>query len=321
MFAKLSIAILFTSASLLAQFDGMLANKPILDAHNCYPYEGKWADRIDRALSTGFPVSIEQDIAWYQGRVVVSHTPKTTGVEPLLADYFFARVRPLVEKALKENKPATWPIIILHFDFKDNQAPLLHAVWDVLGQYQDWITTAPKGADPQKLMPLDRKPLLVITEDSDAQEQVFFNELKPGDRLRLFGSAHTTQIKDRHLIATAPPAQLLTEKPTNYRRWWNNSWYEVEEGGQPKAGEWTEASNTRLRSLVDYAHAQGFWVRFYTFDGFEPGTGLGWGESYNFRSLAAVQKRWLAALQAGVNFIATDQYEDLAAYMRQLHLR
>jgi hypothetical protein len=61
----------------------------ILDAHNCYPYEGKWADRIERALSTGTPVSIEQDIAWYQGRVVVSHTPKTNGSEPLLTDYFF----------------------------------------------------------------------------------------------------------------------------------------------------------------------------------------------------------------------------------------
>jgi hypothetical protein len=24
-----------------------------VDAHNCYPYEGNWADRIDRALSVG----------------------------------------------------------------------------------------------------------------------------------------------------------------------------------------------------------------------------------------------------------------------------
>ena len=82
-----------------------------------------------------------------------------------------------------------------------------------------------------------------------------------------------------------------------------------------------EAENARLRALVDHAHAQGFWIRFYTFDGFEPGTGLGWGEAYNFRSRAAVEKRWLAALQAGVNFIATDQYEDLAAFMRQNHFK
>jgi hypothetical protein len=321
MFAKLGIAILLASAPLAAQFDGMLGNKPILDAHNCYPYEGQWADRIDRALSTGTPVSIEQDIALYQGKAVVSHTPKTTGSEPLLKNYFFERVRPIIEAAIKANKPDTWPLIILHFDFKDNQAPLLHAVWDVLGQYESWITTASKGKDPSKLEKLKRRPILVITEDSDEQEQVFFTELKPNDRLRLFGSAHTIHIKDQHELATAPPTRLLTEKPTNYRRWWNNSWYEVEEGGQPKAGEWTAASEARLKSLVDYAHAEGFWVRFYTFDGFEPGTGLGWGEAYNFRSRAAVEKRWLAALNAGVNFIASDQYEDLAEFMRKNHFK
>ena len=32
-------------------------NRPVVDAHNCYPYEGKWANRIDRALTVGFPVS------------------------------------------------------------------------------------------------------------------------------------------------------------------------------------------------------------------------------------------------------------------------
>jgi len=330
MLANLKIAIwtaILSAAPLAAQFDGMLANKPILDAHNCYPYEKQWANRIDRALSTGTPLSIEQDIAWYEGRVVVSHTPKTTGVEPRLTDYFFERVRPTVEKALKENKPQTWPVIILHFDFKDTQPALLHAVWKVLGQYEDWITTASKGSNPQELQALTRRPLLVITEDSDEQEQVFFNEVKLGERLRVFGSAHSIQIEAQsaaarnQALASLPPAQLLTEKPTNYRRWWNNSWYEVEEGGQPKAGEWTAAADARLHSLVDYAHAQGFWVRFYTFDGFEPGHGLGWGEAYNFRSRAAVEKRWLAALNAGVNFIATDQYEDLAGFMRQNHFK
>lgn len=40
-------------------------NQPILDAHNCYPYQGKWNDRVERALNSGFPVSIEQDLAWY----------------------------------------------------------------------------------------------------------------------------------------------------------------------------------------------------------------------------------------------------------------
>src|ERR1700752_2851935 len=117
-----------------AQFE-----RPMLDAHNCYPYEGRWADRIDRALQTGFPVAIEQDIAWAKGRPVVSHTPKTRGDEPALRDHFFEHVRPIVEKAFKENRRETWPLIMLHFDFKTLDAQTLHAVWDLLGEYESWI--------------------------------------------------------------------------------------------------------------------------------------------------------------------------------------
>jgi hypothetical protein len=92
--------------------------------------------------------------------------------------------------------------------------------------------------DPHQLAPLDPKPLLVLTEDADEQEEVFFREIPAGARLRVFGSAHTAPIATRsklqliHLAATLPPEQLLAERPTNYRRWWNNSWFEVEEGGQ-----------------------------------------------------------------------------------------
>ncbi len=305
-----------------APLDFLNHGRPVLDAHNCYPYEGSWAERIDRALGTGFPVGIEQDLAWYGGRVVVSHTAKTTGVEPSLRDYFFERVRPIVEKALAENDRARWPLIVLHFDFKSNDAPLLHAVWDLLGQYEGWITTAAQTTDARQLAPFDSKPLLVLTEDSDAQEQVFFRDLPKGAKLRIFGSAHTTpltgsqQEKD-HLAATLPPEKLLTAPPTNYRRWWNNSWKEVEEGGQQKAGAWTPADGRRLRRLVDYAHKLGYWIRFYTLDGFAPGEKRGWDEQYNFGPREAVQMRWKAALEAGVNLIATDQYEDLAKFMNR----
>lgn len=295
--------------------------RPVLDAHNCYPYKGEWANRIDRALSTGFPVGIEQDLAWYldpatgKGRVVVSHTDKTTGVEPELRHYFFDTVRPIVEKALAENDRSKWPVIVLHFDFKTVTPPLLHAVWDLLGEYQDWITTATKSADPHELTPFDPKPLLVLTEDSDAQEEVFYNAVPVGAKLRLFGSAHTKAIppepkaEHEHLLATLPPSELLPERPTTYRRWWNNSWHAVEEGGQTVAGDWTKADDRRLRALVDYAHKLGYWIRFYTLDGFTPAESQGWDKNYNFGSRAAVEKRWRAAVAAGVNLIATDQYE------------
>ena len=317
--------VLFTGfAAAQGPLDFLNHNRPVLDAHNCYPYKGQWSDRINRALSTGYPVSIEQDLAWYvdpatgKGRIVVSHTDKVTGVEPELRRYFFDRVRPIVEKALAENNRAQWPLIILHFDFKTVTPPLLHAVWDLLGEYQGWLTTASKSADPHELTPFDAKPILAITEDSDAQEAVFYNEVPVGARLRLFGSAHTSSFPKKqreHLMATLPPDQLLTERPTTYRRWWNNSWHEVEEGGQRVAGEWTPAKDRRLRALVDYAHKQGFWIRFYTLDGFTPAEDQGWDKNYNFGSREAVAARWKAALAADVNFIATDQFEALRAVM------
>jgi hypothetical protein len=320
-------ALLFAAVGVVcaqtASLDFLNHNRPILDAHNCYPYQGRWADRIDRALNSGFPVSIEQDLAWDlkgggKGRVVLSHSPHTTGAEPSLRDYFFERVRPIVEKALAENDRSQWPLIILHFDFQSTQAPLLHAVWNLLGEYESWITTAVKTADPNQLSPFEPKPILVITEESDDQEEVFFQQVPVGAKLRLFGSARDYPMEGAsreeriHLAATLLPEKLLSTPSTNYRRWWNNSWFVVEEGGQKRAGDWTAADDRRLRALVDHAHRLGYWIRFYTLDGFQPADGQGWDDGYNFGSREAVLARWKAALAAGVNFVATDQYEDLA---------
>jgi hypothetical protein len=317
-----SLVLLALPLAAQSPLDYLNHNRPVPDAHNCYPYKGEYKDRIDRALRTPFPVGIEQDIAWANGKPVVSHDAKTTGNEPTLRDHFFERVRPIVEKALADNNRASWPIIIVHFDFKSVQPELLHAVWDLLGEYQGWITTAENTADPHRLAPFDPKPLLVLTEDADAQEEVFYKQVPAGTRLRLFGSAHTAAIKAQnsqereHLIATLPPDQLLTTPPTNYRRWWNNSWFAVEEGGQHKAGDWTADDDRRLRALVDHAHKMGYWIRFYTLDGFGPGEDKGWGNAYNFGTHEAVMQRWKAAIAAGVNLIASDQYEEMAAVMK-----
>jgi hypothetical protein len=308
-------------------------NQPILDAHNCYPYQGHWNNRVYRALSSGFPVSIEQDLAWYvdpatgKGRVVVSHTPKPTGQEPTLREYFFEQVRPTIEQAIKENKKDTWPLVVLHFDFKDNQPALLHAVWDLLNEYQPWLSTAVQTDDAHKLSTIERKPILAITEDNDEQAKVFNDAVPAGSKLLIFGSAHSahapasqTPAERMHWEATESPEAMLKEPATNYRRWSNNSWFAVEEGGQHKAGDWTTADQTRLKALVDRAHSLGYWIRFYTIDGFDPAEPQeknGWGQGYNFGSQEAAELRMKGAIAAGVNFIATDQYELLAPLLHQ----
>jgi hypothetical protein len=73
----------------------------------------------------------------------------------------------------------------------------------------------------------------------------------------------------------------------------------------------------RLRSLVEHAHRSGFWIRFYTLNGASAAENHGWDNNYNFGSRDAVMLRWKAAIDAGVNLISTDQYEDLASVLRQ----
>ena len=92
----------------------------------------------------------------------------------------------------------------------------------------------------------------------------------------------------------------------------------VEPEGQNNAGGWTSDDQRRLHTLVDGAHAAGLWIRFYTLNGHSPEEGerMGWSPGYNFGSMDAARIRWRAAIDAGVDFIATDQYEDFAMAAR-----
>ena len=97
-----------TSVALSKFEDGARPGARVLmDAHNCYPYFGWWSDRIERALSAGTPLAIEQDLLWFTdpktgaARSMVAHDASFSGAEPSLREYFFERVRPIAEKALK----------------------------------------------------------------------------------------------------------------------------------------------------------------------------------------------------------------------------
>ena len=227
--------------------------------------------------------------------------------------YFFDRVRPIVERALKEGNHGDWPLITLNLDFKTEEPEHLQAVWALLTKYQDWLTTTPKTSDPNTVQPLTVRPVLVLTGESDAQQKVFLDDLPVGDRLLVFGAVHANTKKPM-----APPEILEPSSATNYRRWWNNPWSVVESGGQQHAREWTSADDERLRILVKHAHSHGLWIRFYTLDGAtdKEESCNGWFRSYNFGSLAAAQMRWRAAQKAGVDYIASDQYELLAEFLR-----
>jgi hypothetical protein len=184
----------------------------------------------------------------------------------------------------------------------------------LLRQYQPWLTSAVKGPSIDIEQPLDVEPILVLTGEADAQQAVFYDQLKEDDRVLAFGAIHTATKNPQ-----APPEIIDDQKANNYRRWWNNAWNVVEAGGQPKAGEWTPEKMSRLRSLVERAHANGLRIRFYTLDGAteQELSCRGWFRSYNFGSLDSARIRWRAAIAAHVDYIASDQYELLGDEVKQ----
>ena len=279
----------------------------LLDAHNCYPYNGLWADRVDRALAVGPPVGIENDLAWFtdpgtkKSWGIVAHGEPYTGKEPTLKNYFFEKVRPLVEKALKDGNTKDWPLITLNInDLRADDIGLFNEVWELMGEFESWLCTAAKTDDVNQISSIDVKPVLVLTSDGDKQAKVFYDQIPVGGKLRLF--------------ALGDPKK----KADNFRRWLNYAWHAVEPKGQPKAGEWTPEAGARLTKIVDEGHAQGYWVRFYTLNGHSSAmvAAQGWSPSYNFGSLDAVKIRWKAAIDAGVDFIATDQFEEFVPLLR-----
>jgi len=286
-------------------------SRVLLDAHNCYPEHGDWGDRLERALKTGLPIAIEQDLGWFADKAtggswsVVLHQLPPTGSEPTLKSHFFEQIRTLVEQALRHPDRAGWPLITLNLDFKSEEPEHLEYVWKLLGEYESWLCTSLRTADAETPGAMDLRPVLVLTGSSDAQQQVFHDVVPVGGRLRLFGSVRLPNDK--------PTPLDQVPSASNYRRWWNNSWAVVEEGGQRQAGDWTARDTERLRSLVRVAHAKGLWIRFYALNGYEETEALGWTRGYNFGSLARVRLRWRAAIDAGVDFVATDQYEAFAA--------
>lgn len=325
--ALVCVAVMMASAIAVdGRSDGPAPISVWLHAHNCYPDRGVGPDRLSRALAAGRgTVAIEQDLVWdrARGASVVAHETELLGTEPTLEDHFFLAVAPLLDRALAERDVRAWPRLVLHLDFKTNEPEHHAAVWALLGKYQRWLTTVPRtlAEAPQ---PFRMGPLLVLTENGAGQEHAFHDAVPGGERLRLFGTVPAPPTRDdlppearAEAAATASAGALITSGATNYRRWTNFSWAVVEQGGQRTSGDWTAADRARLDGLVQRAHSQGLWIRFYTLNGHAPNA-QGWSESYNFGSAPAVAERWRAAIAAGVDFIATDQYEEFSAFRSRL---
>ena len=304
----------------------------LLAAHNCFPENGLWTDRISRALALRLPARmLEFDLAWRArrdgGESVVSHGVPITSDAPTFEQHFFVRLRDDLDRALAAGRRDTWPLYVVYLDFKTTEGPHLRAVWDLLGRYDRWVTTSRRG-QTDAVEPLDLKPVLVLTDQADqnpTMEQRFHDALPPGASLRIFGtmqplalptsstrSAAVTRFAELSMRTLAPAAGRIPGRATNFRRWVNVSWDSIELGGPLRAGTWTEKEHARLEDFVTRAHRMGLWIRVHTINGHDGGRDRGWFAGNNVGSLEEARIRWRAAIAAGADFIATDQYEELA---------
>lgn len=284
--------------------------RSLFEAHNCYPYNGLWEDRIERMLAQPPPKALEFDLRWHvdpetgSGRLVVAHNPPRNGATPpTLREYAFERLRPLVEAALDAGPNPDWPLFTINLnDMRGGEPEMYEALWELTGEFKDWLSTAIKHADSETPAPIDAGPVLLLCNGGALEREHFYERVPEGGRLRLFGRG-------------APDHDA-----TNFLRWINYPWAAVEPGGPPRAGEWTPEDAARLRELVAKAHERGYWIRFYALNG-HPVTAIvqhGWSPGYNFGALDAARVRWRAAFEAGADFVATDQYEDIAALWQEL---
>ena len=295
------LAVIAVMPSAQGQSGFLPGERVLFEAHNCYPYNGLWNNRIDKALDAGFPLAIEMDVMWYvnketnEGRLVVAHSEPLTGEEPTLKEYFFERVRPYMENALASEDKKDWPLITLNInDIRSNSPEAFAEVWALTETYQSWLCTAPKNATPDSLAPMNIKPLLILSGSGRHEMKQFYDAIPEDGNLRIFGSGNPKENAD------------------NFRRWINYSWSAVEPEGQSKATAWNEEKEKRLRGLVKDAHEHSYWIRFYSLNG-HPVTAtarLGLSPGYNFGDLDTVKVRWEKAKAASVDFIATDQIEE-----------
>ena len=216
----------------------------------------------------------------------------------------FRSIRPIVERALRDGRRDDWPLVTLNLDFKTEEPAHLAAVRSLLNEYRQWLTTAARRASIDDVQALRVGPVLVLAGESDNQRRAFHDAVAVGDPLLAFGAVHGGGHR------------------TNYHRWSNNAWRVVEPAGQNHAGPWTADAESRLRALVRAAHDDGLWIRFYTLNGHDPrDVSGGWTPGYNFGSEDAARERWRAAIRAGVDFVAIDQYELFSATLKNMRPR
>jgi hypothetical protein len=301
MFAVLMTLLLMAPPA--ASSDEARPRRPLpISAHNCYLPDRATNPRLDEALALGID-NIEIDLGWDEagGRLIVGHdaTPRPGVAYP----EFEASLVPALEAHWRTRRPDGAPTV-LTLDWKTDQPAAVRRLKAFLDAHPDWFSSAPKAADS----PLTPRRLTVCFSGSDRAKDVYDSLVPEGDVYRAFrdtvfgaGGGYLADVTD-----------YIPTPATAYRRFLAFHWSHVERGGPALAGEWTAGDAARLAAMLGQARRQGFRVRFYCLNGH-----LGPPGPYRFDDDAAARVRWHAAADAGADWVATDEYAEIVAGLRE----
>ncbi len=293
---RASFLSLILYSGLAAADDGFPA-KWFLNAHNSYPEHGRGRDRLARARRAGL-WAVELDLAWSEarGRAVISHdAKKVRGDEPTLDEYFF---RPLARQL--QRLPRGEPGLLLMLDFKSDHPGPVREVHATLAAHRHMLTTSARDGA------IRWGPLTVILSENAAAIALFEKLTPPGEPYLAMAIREPPDRKWKDDIRDYFP-----EPATPFHRLFNFDWRNVERDPNPNAGPWTAAESARLETIVNLAREKGYWTRAWTLNA----TTTMWGTGRNFGSRAALLQRWRAARAAGLDCIATDEYELAGRFM------
>jgi hypothetical protein len=295
---RVVVSLLLGWAVTAAVADEPMRPRPI-SAHNCYLENTASAERLVEALRLGID-NIEIDLGWDESgsRLIVGHdaTPRPGVAYADFETYFV----PAIEAHWKEPRPDRAPTV-LTIDWKTSHPDAVRRFREFLDAHPDWFSSAPKAENS----PLTPRRLTVCFSGSDQAKDRYDALIPAGGTYRafrdvVFGAGVNGYRAD--LAAYVP-------KPSSaYHRFLAFHWSHVERGGPALAGAWTEEDAERLRSLVNLVHKQGFRVRFYCLNG-HLGPGVG---QYRFRDDDAALLRWQAGKDVGADWIASDEYAEIA---------
>lgn len=283
------------------------ADAPLpISAHNCYPINREDNARLVEALGLGID-NIEIDIGWDENlqQILVGHdaAPQPGIRYPRFDAYFTAAIEAHWKSARADGAPT-----VLTIDWKTDRIEAVAAFKRYLDEHAEWFSTAIKPEDPATRTPLTPRRLTVCFTGSENAKVRYDAMVRPGEPYRAFrdvvfgaGSAYESDVKT-----------YVKSKANAYHRFLTFYWGVVERGGPALAKDWTAADEARLKTLVEFAHRGGYRIRMYCLNGHSGMLLTG----YRFANDEAARARWTAAVRAGVDWVASDEYREIVEAVR-----